>query len=93
MILHLISDKHEFIVMIPSILFRVDAGFEFSSRSSSSASATTGQAPASLLQIVEGLLNKGVFEEESAGVSVNTAMVRVAAFVYLFLGPRKRGIS
>lgn len=87
--INLISDKHKFIVMIPSILFRIDTGLEFGGRSSSSASATTCQAPASLLQIVEGLLNEGVFEEESAGVSVNTAMVRVSAFICLFVEPRE----
>lgn len=56
----LVSDEDEFIVMIPSVLFRVYAGLQVTGRSGRAWSTAAGQAETVLLEHVESLLDECV---------------------------------
>ena len=77
----LITDKDKFIVVIPAILFRVHSGFNVGASWWRTRRAWGDTIKSRLLQHVEGLLKKAVFQKEAARVAVGGTAVWIPRLV------------
>lgn len=79
----LISTKDEFIVVIPTTLFGVDARFQVGRRNGAGCAggAAAGQVKSLVLQHVECLFDGGVFQVKTSCVAVRLAVVRISTFI------------
>lgn len=83
--IYLLADKDELVVMIPTILLKIHSRLElFRIAASCAGTAATGQLKTLLLKHVESLLDGTVLQEESRGVTIRSAVVRITAFVQSF---------
>lgn len=71
----LVPDEDELVVVVPAVLLRVHARLGLRRRSGGARSTAAGHAVSVIVQIVEGLLNKAVLQEEARGVAVRAAVV------------------